>query len=341
MTFETVIENTRPTVSVVVPAYNVEKYLRVCLDSILAQSLTDFEVIVVNDGSTDQTQAICESYCDPRIRLINQQNRGLAAARNTGIRHARAKLVAFLDSDDFWHSDKLFMHVTHLNANPHIGVSYSGSTFVDDDGKEMGIAQKPKLTNIDARDLFCRNPIGNGSAPVIRKTVLDQVAFRGNDASLLKRDYFDENLRQSEDVELWVRIALSTSWQFEGLKECLTYYRVNNGGLSANLYKQFAAWQVSVQKHQKINHRFVSRWGGLAAAYQYRYLSRRAVQLRDGKAALGLLFKSLKKDKRVLLEEKGRTLLTFASAFCLLLLPLFLYEKVEAVAMNNMHAKRC
>jgi glycosyltransferase involved in cell wall biosynthesis len=93
-----------PTVSVITPAFNAAPYVRETLDSVLAQTFTDFEVIVVDDGSTDETAAIVDWYAqrDPRVRVVRQANRGIAAARNTAIAHARGRFLALLDSDDLW-----------------------------------------------------------------------------------------------------------------------------------------------------------------------------------------------------------------------------------------------
>ena len=94
-----------PKITVVVPAYNVEQYIEDCLDSISGQTYDDYEVIVVNDGSTDATLSRAESKVDRRVRVVTQLNRGLAGARNTGVRLAKGEFVAFLDSDDRWHPE--------------------------------------------------------------------------------------------------------------------------------------------------------------------------------------------------------------------------------------------
>ena len=103
-----------PTVSVIVPAYNAARFIEGAIDSVLAQSYTDFELLIVNDGSTDDTLARCERYSDPRIRIVKQDNRGLAGARNSGVREACGEYLAFLDADDLWRNDKLERHVEHL-----------------------------------------------------------------------------------------------------------------------------------------------------------------------------------------------------------------------------------
>ena len=150
------------------------------------------------------------------MRLVRQRNRGLAGARNSGIAAAAGELIGFCDADDLWEPWKLQAHVRHLDATPHVGISYAGSALIDDTGTLLKQAQRPRLTGIDAAHILKRNPIGNGSAAVIRRAVLDAIAYRP--AFETARDwYFDETFRQSEDIECWMRIALTTDWQFEGV----------------------------------------------------------------------------------------------------------------------------
>jgi len=109
-----------PTVSVVMPIYNVERFVASSIESVLAQTFTDFELILVDDGSTDSSPDICRQYRDPRIRIVSQANRGLPGARNTGIRNATGEFVAIIDSDDLWRPEKLARHVAHLRARPEV-----------------------------------------------------------------------------------------------------------------------------------------------------------------------------------------------------------------------------
>ncbi|MBL4815858.1 MAG: glycosyltransferase family 2 protein, partial [Shewanella sp.] len=108
-----------PRVSVIMPIYNGQHFVESAINSVLMQSFTDFELILVNDSSTDKSLAICRSIQDHRIRIVNHtQNKGIAAARNTGIRHAIGRYIALLNSADMWHPDKLKMHVKHLSQSP-------------------------------------------------------------------------------------------------------------------------------------------------------------------------------------------------------------------------------
>ncbi|MGL5077637.1 MAG: glycosyltransferase family 2 protein, partial [Waterburya sp.] len=114
-------------VSVIVPVYNVEDYIAQTINSVLNQTYPHFELLIIDDASPDRSLEICQQFRDPRIKIISQKNRGLAGARNTGIRHAQGDYLAFLDSDDLWLPEKLAQHIQHLESAPQVGVSFSRS----------------------------------------------------------------------------------------------------------------------------------------------------------------------------------------------------------------------
>ena len=325
------VNSTPPIVSVIVPMYNVGKYIEQCIESVLAQTFRHFEVLCIDDECTDDTLHKLAQFQDPRIRIISQKNRGLSGARNTGIFHSRGIYLAFLDADDFWAPDKLSKHVLHLNSRPSVGVSYCPSVLVDDDGQPMGIQQTPQLTNIASKTIMCRNPIGNGSAPVIRRQLLLKMNL--NEPGEERLMVFDESLRQSEDIELWLRIALNTSWKFEGIKYPLTFYRINSSGLSANVKKQFASWSLAMEKNRVGHETFFKKYFALAKAYQLRYLARRAIQSQDGMTALWLSHRALFTQPQMLKEEPKRTLTTLCCAY-LALLPGFIFNPLKTQGME-------
>lgn len=331
--------NSVPIVSVVIPMYNVEQYIAQSIESVLTQSFNHFELILVDDGCSDKTLEVVEQFHDSRIRVISQRNRGLSGARNTGIDVARGIYVALLDADDFWAKDKLLKHVKHLNSRPEVGVSYCPSLFVNESNQLLGIGQFPKLTNVSKQHIFCRNPVGNGSSAVIRRSLLDEIGFYGDGHDKYRKMYFNESLRQSEDIELWTRIAITTHWVFEGIHLPLTYYRVNDNGLSANLDKQFDYWQQATKLNKSKAPQFFKQYYQLAKAYQLRYLARRAVQSKHTFKAVLLIHRALLCDIRILFQEPKRTCITFMSAW-LTLLPEKSYERIEAIAMNYFGSKK-
>ncbi|MFV0644123.1 MAG: glycosyltransferase family 2 protein [Sphingomonadaceae bacterium] len=301
-----------PKISVVMPVYNVERYVAQAIESVLAQTLDDWELIIVDDGGSDASLDICRSYDDPRIRIISQSNRGLAGARNTGIYHARAPFIALLDADDLYHRDKLLLHYVHLRASQDIGVSYSGSRLIDPEGKPMAVAMKPRLTNITAGYILRRNPVGNGSAAVLRKSCINRVAFT-HPANKNRICWFDEDFRQSEDVEFWVRLATVGGVTFEGIEGELTDYRIGAVALSANIINQYLSWERMISKAEGFAPDLVAQHGRSARAFQLRYLSRRALQLGHTRFSAFLLWSAFRAAPVVLLTEPVKTGMTGAA----------------------------
>lgn len=316
------------------PLYNSAATVRASLESVLAQTYRHLEILVVDDGSTDEGAAICRSYDDPRIRIVQQRNRGLAGARNTGIRQTQGAILAFLDSDDLWLPQKIERHVEHLRSAPGVGVSYSRSAFIDADGQPLGIYQTPQLHAITPELILCRNPISNGSCVVMRREVLDGIRFEANIYGSTESFWFDDSFRQSEDIECWLRIALQTEWRIEGIPEALTLYRVSSGGLSANTEKQFASWQRVLDKTATYAPELIRCHGDRARAYQLRYLARRSIRERQPRQGANLLHEALRSYPRLLLEEPGRTLITLAAAYLGVLLPQAVYRLLETTMMR-------
>ena len=182
-----------PRATIVVSAYNTLKTLPETVASLLAQDFDDFEVLVVDDGSTDGTADWVMAYPDPRLRLVRQLNRGLAGARNGGIAEAQGDYIGFCDGDDLWEPEKLSEHVAFLEANPSVGLTFSGSMLIDEAGASLGLNQTPKSSDITAKDVLLRNPVGNGSTPVLRRACLDDIAFRPEGET--RDQWFDESFR--------------------------------------------------------------------------------------------------------------------------------------------------
>lgn len=320
-------------ITVVIPVYNAEAYLDKTIQSVLAQSYSDFEVILVNDGSQDRSVEICEQFHDPRIQILHQENQGPAAARNLGIRHAQGEYVAFLDGDDLWTEDKLARHIEHLDRNPEVGVSFCPSRFIDDQGNEMGLLQLTKMSEITPIDLLCRTPIGNGSVPVIRRSILEAIEFVNEAGEVC---YFnpDRRLHPSEDVECWIRIALKTKCQFGGIPEALTLYRISSQSHSAQLMKKLHSWEAMLQDLEDWAPLEAQEWNAPAMSYQYRHLARRAVSLRDRKMSIDLIHQAISTYPAILVEEPHRTLQTLFAAYLLKVLPKSWYRGFEAIAVQ-------
>jgi len=307
-----------PLVTVVMPCFNSARTLVEAVESVLTQSYEKFELLLIDDGSDDGvTPQLCDSLSkDSRIRVIHQDNTGLAGARNRGFREALGEYIALLDSDDVYESDKLAAHVEHFQSDPAMGLSFSYSRFMSDSGKPLPVIQGDRISDIRASDVLCRNPIGNGSAAVIRRAALQDIAAPTESretASDGMVQYFDQELRQSEDVEFWLRLITTTDWLVSGIDRPLTRYRLSSGGLSADTQQQLMTWETFLAKAERYAPELVKRYGDLARAYQLRYLCRRSIQMRKPWQAARYLFAAFKEDLMILIEEPRRTLATAAA----------------------------
>lgn len=198
-----------PRVSVVVPAFNYADYLGAALDSLLAQTMADWECIVVDDGSTDDTAAVARSYAerDPRFRLLQQQGRGPAAARNNGVRHSTGTYLQFLDADDLLAASKLEFHSRFLDANPEVDIAYGVSTYFRTGAPEVvlyslhGHLSRPLLVKVNdptealrKLELFNIMPV---LSALLRRTVWERIGG------------FNEAVRGTEDWDFWLRAAIA------------------------------------------------------------------------------------------------------------------------------------
>ena len=217
-----------PLVSVVVPAFNASNTLQHTLLSVSAQSYRNLEIIVVDDGSVDHTALIARAYSkiDPRVRLIQQSNRGVASARNAGTQASTAEFVAFIDADDLWHPTKITKQMALLTANGNdMALVYSPFRLIDTSGMVLGSSRNHRVDGWVVNRHFYINFIGNGSSILIRKHVLDELG--GYSSALL-----EAGAQGCEDLLLQLRIALQ--YKFGTVPEYLVGYRMSPGNMSAD-----------------------------------------------------------------------------------------------------------
>jgi glycosyltransferase involved in cell wall biosynthesis len=202
-------------VSVLMPAFNAQAYVRQAIDSVLAQTYGHLELIVINDGSTDSTADIVASIADPRLRLFsNSENAGLAATRNRALGLAQGSFIAWLDSDDMSHPQRLARQVSCLQGNPSLGVCGAWvHTIGAGQGEKWRFPTRP--ANAHARMIF-DNPVAT-SAVTMRRACLDVIS---------RPEVFDATMAPAEDYDLWERLA--SSWGFSNLPRVLTSYRLHS-----------------------------------------------------------------------------------------------------------------
>ena len=208
-----------PTVSVIINTYNSSRFLLRAIDSVLAQTYRDFELIVVDDGSTDDTREAVAPYRD-RLTYIHQENKKYSAAKNTGIRASSGDYIAFMDSDDLWLPDKLERQVAVLEQHPEAVLTYCQAIYIDPDDRQIQFRGKTycnpegdQLVIADMRkELFMTTVVAPGSTMLVRRWAVERAGL------------FDEAHVHGEDWELWLRIAPFGLFAYS--PEVLSKYRV-------------------------------------------------------------------------------------------------------------------
>jgi glycosyltransferase involved in cell wall biosynthesis len=209
-----------PLVTVIIPTYNRAHLLSRAIRSVLCQTFQEWELIIVDDGSVDNTEEIVKSFSDPRIRYIRHQaNRGSSAARNTGIQMARGKYIAFLDSDDEWLPEKLEKQLNIFeNSDDEVGVVYTGAVFIDDENGKQRI-KKPRAKGWIFIEELAFNPVGSTSRVMVKRECFDKCGG------------FDEEMPCHEDWDMWIRLA--EQYKFDYVEDPLVRYFEHRGSVSA------------------------------------------------------------------------------------------------------------
>ena len=201
-----------PVVSVVIPLYNARDVIRDTIESVFAQTYRDYEIVVIDDGSTDGSGDVLQAYGD-RLRYIQQPNGGVAQARNRGIAVSRGCYIALLDHDDLWRSEKLAKQVAILDGQPAVGMVVTDVAHIDRVGRPMGQLGPAYQPQHEFARLFVQGFVPTPSATLIRTAILRVVGG------------FDEQFNSAglDDHEFWTRIAAATT--IAGISEPLTYHR--------------------------------------------------------------------------------------------------------------------
>ncbi|MEQ9486133.1 glycosyltransferase [Coleofasciculus sp. F4-SAH-05] len=223
-----------PIISVIIPAYNAEKTIQETVQSVLNQTFTDFELLIVDDGSKDATLDMIKRIPDPRIQVFSYPNAGANVSRNRGLAQAGGEYVAFLDADDLWTPDKLEAQLKALQSNPDAAIAYSWTSFVDESGHFLhkGICATD-TGNVYAK-LLLVNFLESGSNPLI---------FR---QSLVEIGGFDESLPACQDTDLYLRLA--ERYLFTVVPKIQVFYRRSSQSVSANIANLESAWLTVLER---------------------------------------------------------------------------------------------
>ncbi len=253
-----------PKISVVIPAYNAAKTIKETIQSVLNQTFTDLELIIINDGSQDATLEIVERIPDPRIRLFSYPNAGPTVSRNRGILHAVGDYISFIDADDLWTPDKLESQFNALQTNPQAAVAYSWTNSIDERGKLLRRGFYVQLNGDVYKTLLVINFLENGSNPLIRRTALVEMGG------------FEESLTHGEDWDMWLRLA--SSYDFVAVPSPQVLYRISPGSASFNIFKQEEGCLIMIERAFTQVPESLQNLKRLTLANLYKYLTSKALE---------------------------------------------------------------
>lgn len=226
-----------PLVTIVVPCYNHAHYLSNALVSTINQTYSNWEALIIDDGSIDNTAEVAAQFTDPRIRYIYQENQGLSAARNTAVKAATGAYLAFLDADDEWYPEFLSrcMSVIKANESPRLAGVYTSCVHIDENSN---LLPQPGNITVPPEELYCRLLEGGFFPPntvVVRTDLVKEAGL------------FDTQLTSLEDTDMWLR--LSKRYLMTGIPEPLARYRISPGSMASNIANMHANRMAVLSKH--------------------------------------------------------------------------------------------
>jgi len=331
MTKSGIQASSRPLVTVVIPAFNEAETIHAAINSVLQQSFTDFELLIIDDGSSDATADIAAKILDPRIQVLSFENKGLAASRNRGIRHAAGELIAFLDADDLWTPDKLCRQVEALQSHPEAVLVYSWTDCIDEDDRFLRHGSHVQAEGQVYKLRLSRNFMDNGSSPMIRKSAFDESGL------------FDESYRAGEDWDMWLRLA--NQYPFTCVASVQVLYRIRNKSMMSDVDRQLECVTAILHKGlERLPHSPErERIKNTATANIYKYLSVRLIETGNTRqhafkaAQYWWLFLTTTPD---LFHQFSKALIIAGAIFSMVVLPPVQFTRLRetVVAFNHKRA---
>lgn len=303
-----------PLISVVIPAYNSEKTIQATIESVLNQTFADFELIIINDGSTDSTLHIISKIKDSRIKTFSFENAGGNVSRNRGLKYAFGEFVSFLDADDIWTPDKLASQLQTLQQNPQASVAYSWTDYINEIGEFLLSGTHITVNGDIYEKLLMHNFLENGSNPLIKKEAI--ISLGG----------FDETLTAAQDWDMWLRLA--SKFEFVCVPTVHILYRVSANSVSSNLDRQEKACLKVLNKAYQIRPLIVNDSFNISLANIYKYLTCKALQKpfnrQKGLAAARFLYKYVAYDY-LRYKHRNLTVKLLLKIIIIIVFPNFLY----------------
>lgn len=223
-----------PLISVIIPVYNGKKTIATTINSVIEQTFTDWELIIINDGSQDNTLEIIQSISDLRIKVFSYPNAGLANSRNRGISQAQGEFIAFLDADDLWTKDKLEKQLVALQAHPQASVAYSWTDYIDNVGQFLYPGSHTTINGDAYPRLLVNNFLESGSNPLIRHQALEEVGG------------FDSSINSTADWDMYLRLA--AKYEFIAVPDVQVFYRISSDSMSAGIVNMEAQSRTVIER---------------------------------------------------------------------------------------------
>jgi glycosyltransferase involved in cell wall biosynthesis len=260
-------EEQTPKVTIVIPAYNAMGYLPETMETILNQTYTDFEALVIDDGSTDNVVEWVSQLKDSRVKIVSQANQGVSTARNQGIELARGEYVAFSDADDLWEPTKLAKQVNRLDQDSVVGLVYVWTALADQNGIPTGRVISSDAEGNVWRQLTALNMVCCGSTPLVRRCCFETVGL------------FALDIGFSEDWDMWLRIA--AEYPFAVVKEPLLRYRQHQKNASRNCQLMLEGSRIIIERTFKSASTELLHLRNRSYGCIYLYLAWRAIEDMD------------------------------------------------------------
>jgi len=295
----------------VIPVYNGEKTIQETIASVFDQTFSDFELLVIDDGSLDSTIDILASNKDPRLKVFTQPHNGVAASRNYGISQAQGDFIAFLDADDLWTPDKLDAQMKALEENPQAAVAHSWTDFIDKSGQFLHPGLHIKADGDVYARLLAINFLESGSNPLIRREALIEVGG------------FEGSIEGFEDWDMWLRLAKNHHFVTVPIPQIL--YRRTASSLSSNVLKQEVVALKAIKLAFSRAPKSLQHLKTHSYAWAYKYLAFRALDgpsgRREGFIAMKFLLKAIRNYPALLTQARFMSSFFFKIAVTVILPP--------------------
>jgi glycosyltransferase involved in cell wall biosynthesis len=283
-----------PKISVIIPVYNAEETIKETLKSVLSQTFSQFEIIVINDGSQDKTLEIVSRILDPRLKVLSYPNAGVSVSRNRGISQAAGEYVSFLDADDLWTPDKLETQLKALQANPQAAVAYSWTDWIDESGQFLRSGGHITVNGDVYAKLLLRDFVESGSNPLIRRQALTEVGG------------FDESLNLAADWDMWLRLA--ARYEFVAVPSSQILYRVSPNSMSSNVWKMEAESLQIIERAFAVAPESLQHLKREVLGSRYKYLTFKSLEgtpeRKKGLAAVRFFWQMVRYDRSMLLRSQ-------------------------------------